>query len=339
MTLLLADFNHEVQPVLDDFLQEVVNDPRLAVYRGLTEMLTYHMGWQGDHAGGEAQGKRVRPLFLFLTCQAVGGDWRQAVPAAAAVEILHNFSLIHDDIEDQGELRRGRPTLWKIWGEALAINAGDAMYSLAFQALSRLSETCPADICLQANRIMVEACLNLTGGQHLDIANEKNSAITLREYWTTVGGKTAALIATCGRLGALIGGASRDQVDAFGTFGQSFGLSFQAQDDWLGMWGAPENTGKSNASDLASGKKSLPVVYALARDGAFARRWLAGPLSSDEIPYYVQLLRDEGAQQYTEDKAAEYTQKALLALESTHCRDDATQALKVLTQSLLGRKQ
>ncbi|HZW04764.1 MAG TPA: polyprenyl synthetase family protein, partial [Anaerolineaceae bacterium] len=159
----LASFVRTVQPAVDAELRRVVMDSLPEPYAELQAMLCYHMGWEGETSNVEAQGKRIRPLLVLLSTAACGGDWKAALPAAAAVELLHNFSLIHDDVEDQSHLRRGRATLWSRWGSALAINAGDAMFSLANLAILRLLETASVDIAIQAAAILQQTCLHLTG--------------------------------------------------------------------------------------------------------------------------------------------------------------------------------
>jgi geranylgeranyl diphosphate synthase, type I len=240
---------------IDREMQRVVAHPTLTAFSGLPEILRYHIGWDGDGSGPEAQGKRIRPLMVLLSCAAVGGNWRDALPAAAGVELLHNFSLIHDDIEDNSPLRRGRETLWKKWGQALAINAGDALFTLSYEAICGLRDTTSPQVALKAVQIFNETCMRLTGGQHLDISFEKERQILEKEYLQMVAGKTAALLAACTKLGALAGGADENQITAYGRFGEYLGLSFQIQDDWLGLWGNSTETGKSSESDLVAGKK------------------------------------------------------------------------------------
>ena len=178
-------------------------------------MLTYHMGWEGEGAGPEAQGKRIRPLLVLLCAEAAGGNWRAALPAAAAVELLHNFSLIHDDIQDNSPLRRNRPTVWVKWGAAQAINAGDVLFTLAFLALQDLAGTLPPQNVLLASHILQETCLRLTEGQYLDMSYETRPALPLDAYWPMIGGKTSALLACCCELGALVGGAEEPAARLF----------------------------------------------------------------------------------------------------------------------------
>jgi geranylgeranyl diphosphate synthase type I len=326
-------------------LPEIEAELHAAVARahgsGLEEfhhMLAYHLGWEGAGAGPEATGKRIRPLLALLTAAAAGGEWRKALPAAAAIELVHNFSLIHDDIEDNSPLRRGRPTVWKIWGIPQAVNAGDAMFTLAHLAMLRLEETASPGAALAAARILQATCLKLTQGQYLDIAYENRTDLTLDSYWEMVGGKTAALIAACTECGALVAGAGEATRHSYRQFGQFLGLAFQAQDDLLGIWGDSAVTGKSAESDLLEGKKSLPVLYGLARSGLFARRWLHGPVSPEEVPTLAAQLASEGALAYTREASSRLTAQALQALADAHPRGDAGQALFELADKLLNRQ-
>ena len=327
------------------YLQAIEDELRQAVRRaggpGLDElqsMLSYHMGWEGEGAGPEAAGKRIRPLLVLLCSASAGGDWRRALPAAAAVELIHNFSLIHDDIEDNSPLRRGRPTVWKKWGVPQAVNAGDAMFTLAHLELLHLEETASPEIAFRAALIMQETCLHLTQGQYLDIAYENRGDLTLEAYWPMVSGKTAALIAACAHLGALVAGREPGICEAYRQFGRLLGLAFQTQDDLLGIWGDAALTGKSAESDLVSGKKSLPALYGLSQNGKFARRWAEGPIRPEEVPMLAKLLESEGGRAYALDTANELTDQALQALETAGPKGEAGEALRDLAHKLLNRK-
>lgn len=301
-------------------------------------MLAYHLGWVGEGAGPQAGGKRIRPLLVLLICASAGGDWQRALPAAAAVELIHNFSLIHDDIQDNSPLRRGRPTVWTQWGVSQAINAGDAMFTLAHLSLLRLEETTPAATVIAAMRILQQTCLRLTQGQYLDMAYEKRGDITLKDYWPMVNGKTAALLSACTELGALTAGTDESARRLYREFGHLLGLAFQAQDDLLGIWGDAALSGKSNESDLLSGKKSLPVLYGLDRNRAFAARWRQGPIRPDEISRLATQLEAEGGRAFTESAAADLTNRALQTLDEAKPRGEAGEALKALTLKLSGRQ-
>jgi geranylgeranyl diphosphate synthase type I len=305
----------------------------------LRRMIAYHMGWEGEGAGAAAQGKRIRPLLALLSATAAGGDWQTALPAAASVELLHNFSLIHDDIEDNSPLRRGRPTVWRKWGIAQAINTGDALYALSHLTLSRLAETASSGIALQAARLFHQTCLNLTQGQYLDLAYQSRSHLRVEDYWPMIGGKTAALLKACTGLGALAAGADEAELQAFGEFGRLLGLAFQVQDDLLGIWGDAFLIGKSTESDLVEGKKSLPVLYGLEKGAAFAERWQRGPVSPEEAPALAALLEDEGARLYTEQAAARLTRQAMQALEDANPQKEGGDALRGLAQTLLNREK
>ena len=233
-------------PAIEEELKQVVQRTTSDRYPRLRGMLAYHMGWEGEGAGAEAQGKRIRPLMVLLCAQAGGADWHAALPAAAAVELLHNFSLIHDDIQDQSPLRRNRPTVWVKWGVAQAINAGDVMFTKAFSFMQDLQRSgIPAETILEAERALQQTCLRLTEGQFLDLSYEAQDDLSLEDYWPMIGGKTSALLACCAELGALVGGASVQRREHFRAFGYALGLAFQVLDDWLGIWGDAAVTGKS----------------------------------------------------------------------------------------------
>ncbi len=325
-------------PAIEEELHQAVAQAKGPDMSLLHHMLAFHLGWEGDKAGPEARGKRIRPILLLLTTAAAGGEWRKALPAAASVELIHNFSLIHDDIEDNSPVRRGRPTLWKLWGVPQAINAGDAMFSLAHLALLKLSRYTSANTTLKASHLLLETCLNLTRGQYLDISYELRGDLTLQAYWPMVGGKTAALLATCNELGALVAEAEETVCNAYREFGLALGLAFQVLDDLLGIWGDAALTGKSAESDLLSGKKSLPVLYGLSQAGEFAARWAQGRITADEVPGLAAQLEREGAHAYTRECANDLTEQALEALERARPQGDAGEALQILTNNLLKRQ-
>lgn len=311
-----------------------LDEPRT---RPFHEMLAYHMGWTGEGAGPEATGKRVRPLLVLLAAASCGADWRPALPAAAAVELVHNFSLLHDDIEDNSDKRRGRTTVWKKWGLAQGINAGDGMFILANLALADLEADYPAPIVIRAATILQHACLDLTRGQFLDISYEDRADLAVDDYWPMVGGKTAALIAACCQLGALLGGADAARQEAYRAFGHYLGLAFQVQDDILGIWGDEALTGKSAAGDLVEGKKSLPVLFGLEKNGEFAKRWQRGPIRAEEVRAAAALLEAESARRSAQEAARQMTDLALENLRVANPQGEAGEALKSLADKLLQR--
>ena len=322
---------------LEDELHSSIESQQESELVQYISMLAYHLGWEGEGAGPEARGKRIRPLLVLLTCSAAGGMWPNALPAAAAVELVHNFSLIHDDIQDNSPLRRGRETVWKRWGIAQAINAGDAMLTIAHLTLLRMENTSTPRGTLEAARTLQQACLRLTKGQYLDLAFESQDQLSIEAYWQMVGGKTAALLGACTELGAIAADCSDSRRQAFRDFGYHLGLAFQAQDDILGIWGDAALTGKSNESDLLAGKKSLPVIYGLQQNGPFAVRWKTGPILRSETEALAQQLEGEGARQFTQDAAAHMTSKALEALDQAKPEGEASKALDDLANQLLSR--
>jgi len=328
----------EYLPAIEDELHQTIAQVDRPGLEMMHFMLAYHMGWEGEGAGAEARGKRIRPLLVLLSSASAGGDWRAALPAASGVELVHNFSLVHDDIQDQSPLRRGRQTLWTRWGVAQAINAGDALFALAFIALQRMEGTVSPQAALKAAQILQEACLTLTNGQYLDLSYEGRSDLTIEDYWPMVSGKTAALLSACTELGALAAQAKSDVCAAYQRFGHLLGLAFQAQDDLLGIWGDANLTGKSAESDLISGKKSLPVLFGLGQGGAFARRWLEGAIRPEEVPGLAEQLEANGARAYTQESAMELTAQALEALKDTGLQGEAGEALFSLARQLLQRE-
>lgn len=306
------------------------------------QMLVYHLGWV-DQTGApihdpNATGKRIRPLLCTLTCAATGGEWEHALPLAAALELLHNFSLLHDDIQDGSPLRRGRPTAWTLWGQAQAINAGDAMFTLAHLAPhAMLAQAVPAPVVLEAMRIFDATCLHLTQGQYLDMRFETRARVTVEEYLNMIGGKTAALIAACTQLGALTAGADAQRQHHLAEYGRHLGLAFQVHDDWLGIWGDPAVTGKSAASDLEARKKSLPVVFGLEHSEAFAAAYAQPHTPGASVQALADALVALGAHTHTEAKAAALTATARYHLEAAGLTGPAALALGELTNRLLTR--
>lgn len=304
----------------------------------LQEMLAYHMGWRD----GNGHGKRLRPLITLLCTSALGGEVSRAMPAALAIEFLHNFTLIHDDIEDYSPLRHGRETLWKRWGQAQAINAGDALFSIAQLAIMDLANSTNHQVAVQAARRFNQTCLNLTRGQYLDIAFERNDTVTITSYLDMIRGKTAALIAFSAAVAGMITEAEPADIDRLDQYGENLGLAFQIQDDALGIWGDPAITGKSAASDLLAKKKTLPVIYGLENCEAFRESWLEGEIRPDRVREISGELIACGAQEYVREIAKSKINAAFKALEalfdSKTNMNEPARALFDLSSTLLERK-
>jgi geranylgeranyl diphosphate synthase type I len=331
-------FSQEARPALRLELEAAIAPSAENGTPELREMISYQLGWSGENAGPKAEGKQIRPLLVLLACQGAGGDWENALPAAAAVELIHNFSLIHDDIEDNGEFRRGRPTVWKIWGEAQAINTGDSMFALADLALFRLEETTTPEITLAATKLFHQTCLRLTQGQHLDMGFEEQEEVQLESYWQMVGGKTAALLAFSLEVGALCAGAEPEIQAAYRDFGHYLGLAFQVQDDILGIWGAEEDIGKSTTGDLITRKKTLPVLFGLAQEKGFYKIWSEEEITPENVSALSEILMAEGGRAYAQSTADRLTGLALDALEKANPEQEVGIILRDLAEKLLKRQ-
>jgi geranylgeranyl diphosphate synthase type I len=335
----LAEFQDSMLPAIEAELNNCVQSVTQKGVNNLYTMLAYHLGWEGEGAGPIARGKRIRPLLLLLTTASLGKDWKIALPGAAAVELVHNFSLIHDDIQDQSPLRRGRPTLWKIYGIPQAINAGDSMFALAQIALQNLDDSVPLKIALKSHQIIPYACLTLTQGQYLDLAYEDKKDLSTSDYWPMIRGKTAALLATSVELGAMLAATDNETQTNFRNFGEFIGLAFQVQDDILGIWGDSALTGKSAESDLVTGKKSLPVLFALEKGGEFAKRWKNKPITPEEVPGLAEILKAEGAYGYAKNQVDKLTKQALEWFTKTNVKGSSADALIELSNQLVQRER
>lgn len=310
----------EYRPRVDAEMREVVGDGA----DGLYAWMRYHLGWE-DRAGsptGRGPGKMLRSTALLLSAEACGGTVERAIPAAAAVELLHNFSLIHDDIEDVSDTRRGQAALWTVVGLAQGINTGDGMFTLARLALHRLPDVGvePA-VAFAATRELDRACMRLIAGQFHDIAFEARERVDREEYLAMVEGKTSALFAACAAMGGLIAGAAPERVGALREWGRQIGLAFQAVDDLLGIWGDPAVTGKPVGDDLAVRKQSFPVIAALASGGAprleaAYRRTAHGEPAGDapDIAALAAEIEASGARAATEALVGEHREAAAAAL-------------------------
>ena len=327
-----------ILPEIETELQHQVkrlDKPQTKVFH---EMLTYHMGWTGKGAGADARGKRIRPLMVLLTVSSCGTDWKTALPAAAAVELVHNFSLVHDDIQDNSPKRRGRLTVWKKWDMPQAINVGDALFVISNQAMMDLTKNYPAEKVIRAASVLHNTCLDLTRGQFLDMSYENRNDLTIEDYWPMIEGKTAALISACTQIGAILGNADETTIEQYRSFGRDLGLAFQVQDDILGIWGDEALTGKSAASDLVEGKNSLPVLYGISQKGRFAKRWAASAVRPEEVVEVAQILKDEGAYKFAQREGARLTDRALSALKKSNAQGEAGAALMELANKLLHRE-
>ena len=330
-------------PLVEAEMRRAVGNDGSLLYR----MMRYHLGW--EEADGlpshEGAGKALRPVLCLLTCEALCGSAEPALPAAAAIEILHNFSLVHDDIQDRDRTRRGRATAWTIWGEAQAINAGDGLWALSTRTLLRAGAQAEvtAAMVLRATEMLNDASLTMIEGQALDLAFETRKTVTTDEYLDMIARKTGALIARSIGIGALFGGAGDGEIAAFERYGALIGRIFQVRDDVLGIWGEEAVTGKSNTSDIRRRKRSLPVVYALSR-GTSASHQLAeifakGESDDEDVARAVACLEETGAREYAATLAEDTFGRAGEALATLPLADDARRELEQMGRFLLEREK
>ena len=336
----LNQLSNSMIPAIEKELQRQVSRLDETHTRSFFEMLTYHMGWTGKDLGSGVTGKRIRPLMLLLVVAGCGKDikWLHAISAAAAIELVHNFSLVHDDIQDNSETRRGRPTAWTIWGVPMAINIGDALFSISSQATMDLKDFYPAETVIKVASVLHNTCLDLTRGQFLDMSFENRTDLSVEDYWLMITGKTASLLSAACYIGSILGGSDEGTQDAYRSFGHALGLAFQVQDDILGIWGDEAITGKSTASDLLERKNSLPILIGLSKNGDFKKRWGIGPIEPEEVEEVAQMLANEGAYDQTYAISEQMTLLALNNLREANPLGDAGIALSELANKLMKRE-
>jgi geranylgeranyl diphosphate synthase type I len=254
----------------------------------------------------------LRSMAVLLAAELTGGSAEAAVPAAAAVDLVHNFSLLHDDIEDHSETRRGRRTVWMVAGVPQAINTGDAMFTLARLAMHRLLEAGVEERrAIEAMRELDEACLRLVEGQYLDIAFEQRATVTREEYLAMCAGKTGAMFAAPFAIGALLGGAAGERVAALRAFGLHVGLAFQGLDDVLDCWGTREQLGKDPGGDLLSRKKTYPVIAALdTGDEAFTGAYAQPPTPGEDYRKLAAMVERAGGRGAAEAWVRDQSERA-----------------------------
>ncbi len=296
---------------------------------GVYEMVRYHLGLDGS---GAPAGKRMRPLLGLLAYASITGEYEPALPGAAAVELGHNFSLVHDDIEDGDIERRHRATLWAKHGIPQAINTGDMLFSLSRVALHRLTDLGFSDAkVLRLMRLYDTTCVALCEGQYIDIwTSEHDETMSVELYFDMIGRKTAALISASIEAGALLATDDEAVIARYRAFGWALGLAFQLNDDLLGIWGQEQATGKE-PTDLARHKKTLPVIYALEHAGPADRDRLraiyaAAEPGPDELAEAVAILERSGARDYTRDQARLHRDQALAELDAAGTVDAAARA-------------
>ena len=309
---ILESYAPKIEPYIRKLLADVDPMPK--------GMIEYHFGWVDRNFKpiNESHGKRLRSTMCLLAFEAVDGDYRSCIPLAACIEMLHNFSLIHDDIEDGDEQRRGKPTVWKIWGVPLAINAGDLLHTLSYVALTGLHESAAfsSHSVLEVYDVILGTTLKLTKGQHIDLELEDQTEVSVETYLKMVYGKTASLIEGATWAGALLASDDRSLADHYRAFGRNLGIAFQIRDDTLGVWGDAKITGKTRANDVMRKKKTFPVLFGFenAGDGDLAQLrsiYAQEIVSPADASVVVEILTRTGAYERTQELAQEYYHRAL----------------------------
>jgi geranylgeranyl diphosphate synthase type I len=288
-------------------------------------MIRYHFGY--DDGGNARRGKRLRPRLLLHVVQAEGGRLEDALDAAAAIELLHNYSLVHDDIEDGDALRHGRDTVWSRFGIPHGINAGDAMCGMSYLALLHNEAELPPERVVAMLRVLHEANLKMCEGQGSDMRFEGLPFVSQAEYFEMIAGKTGALFAASCELGALAAGAAAARVAAWAALGRAYGRAFQIRDDVLGIWGASEVTGKPSGADVGRRKWSFPIVWALGQPSSPDREIVANAyapavrLKEDDVVKVVAALERLGAREVADQAHDGALEEARLI--ATEARIDA----------------
>jgi len=335
----LPDPFYRYQSKLEAELKSALGESTLPLY----VMLRYHLGWV-DSKGCPQEtsgGKRARPTLCLLACEGVGGNWHSALPASAAIELMHNFTLIHDDIQDRSWKRRNRPTVWKIWGQAQGINAGDAMHALTQLAVLKLKERgIPEEKIMLASNTLSQTCLAICEGQYLDIEYEDSLDIGLDNYSEMIAKKTAALFECSLFLGALLGSNNQIQIEHLSSFGKRLGMAYQVQNDLAGIWGEKEIGGKLPYTDIKYKKKTLPIIYTLQRAEGKNREKLLNiyskaKISAEDVSHVLDILDRLGARNYTEEVIERYHLQALQDLEQAGLSPSAQQEMKEVSAFLL----
>jgi len=324
---LLRSGGRWTRPAMREAVERLHPGPRLI--SGFT------FGWlDSDGTPREGSGgKGIRPALAGLAAAAAGGRPEDAAPGAAAVEFVHAFSLVHDDIMDGDELRRHRATAWKAYGVGAAVLTGDGLLALALDTLARTERT---DALVRLTSVLVE----LVNGQAADTAFESRpwsgpEAVTVEEYREMAVGKTASLLGCAAAVGWLLGGGGPEGAERMDRMGRHLGLAFQAVDDLLGIWGEPESTGKAVYGDLRQGKKSLPVVAALrSGDEELARLLEARPRDEEEARRAALMIERAGGRRYTEELAEQETAAALAIVDEIGgpCRAELAELARYIVE-------
>jgi geranylgeranyl diphosphate synthase, type I len=334
--------------IIEKYRSEVDGEIR-SIFDGhhmpLYDMMRYHFGWI-DENGNDVRnnaGKALRPALCLYSCEAVGGNYRRALPAAAALELVHNFSLIHDDIQDNDKERRHRPTVWAIWGQPQAINAGTAMRILANTALARYQgDGVSPQKQLFLSQRLDEISLKLIEGQFLDISFENRMDIKLENYLNMIDKKTAALISGSMEIGAFLGTDNNNSINSFKDIGANLGMAFQIRDDILGIWGKSDETGKPCGSDIRRRKKSFPIVYTLENVNGNLKKELVAyyknvAVTGDSVDRVLEIFESAGVRRVAQESIEKYCGEAGEIFDRIEIAPDLHAQMEEVIEFLTGR--
>ncbi len=340
----LPDFFGRYQGRIDDALRG-----EMAAFESpLYTTLRYYLGWVDPDGvpNPQPKGKALRPTLCLLACEAAGGVPDTAIPAAVSLEYIHNFSLIHDDIEDGDETRHHRKTVWAIWGEPIGITSGNTIFALADLAVGKLIDRGVSSECaIKVGASLTERYLRMMEGQYLDISYESEESIGIEKYLDMIQRKTGALIECSVHCGALIGaeGEPGDSlVDGLRHIGRGLGYVFQIRDDVLGVWGGPA-TGKPVGADIQRRKKALPAVHALANATGAAGREISSifrgeEVASSNVETVLEIMDDLGTRDYCESLAKDHWLRTLEVIKSVPLAGTAESDFRELGEYLLVRE-
>ena len=337
-------------PMIDRYGESIQNALRSELSQShsfVYDMLRYYMGW-ADETGAPVSattGKAVRPTLCLFGCEAVGGTASQAIPAAVALEFIHNFSLVHDDIQDEDETRHGRKTIWAVWGKPKALVSGNVLRVVADSALHGLpSSGVDSSRAVIAADLLTESYLEMIEGQYLDISFEGRRDISMSDYRRMISRKTGALLRCSLNLGAAVGTDDAETVAAFRECGRALGYVFQIRDDVLGVWGQEDVTGKPVGSDIRRKKNSYPVVCAIENADESDSKQLSSIYDKDEpdesdVASVLEIMERVGVQAQASAEVSEWADLAMEAIATIELSPSARQEIEEFTHFLMVRDQ
>jgi geranylgeranyl diphosphate synthase type I len=313
----------EVTEILEKYSGSLVQE----IHKALDDVVPEELQKASEHLV-KAGGKKLRPSLTLLSAEAVGGPSKAALKTAAAVELIHTFSLIHDDIMDQDEKRRGQPAVHVLWGDDMAILAGDTLFSKAFETVLKTEEDgVDSSMILDALRTVVDSCIKICEGQASDMTFVERRDVLESEYMDMIYKKTAALIAAATKAGAILGGGTREEVEALSEYGRLIGMAFQIQDDYLDVASQEEDLGKPVGSDIVEGKMTLLVVHALSHATLPDQKLLTTILNEEggeRVPQAIEIFQRYDSIHYAWEVAQKDVEEAknrLLILKDSPARE------------------